>query len=51
MLDELRLTLHPFILGGGLPLFGKVANEHRFDHIESIPLEDGRVRMVFRAAR
>ena len=51
LLDELRLTVHPFILGGGLPLFDKVHGEHRFDHAESIPLEVGRVRMVFRAVR
>jgi dihydrofolate reductase len=51
LLDELRLTVHPFILGGGLPLFDKVHGEHRFDHVESIPLNAGRVRMVFRAVR
>jgi dihydrofolate reductase len=51
LLDELRLTVHPVILGGGLPLFGKVAQRRNFTHVESRPLDAGRVRVVYRPVR
>jgi dihydrofolate reductase len=51
LLDELRLTVHPLILGAGMSLFGKVSHEHHFDLVESIPLDAGRVRVVYRAVR
>jgi dihydrofolate reductase len=51
LLDELRLTVHPVILGGGLPLFGKVMRQRYFTHVASLPLDVSRVRVVYRAVR
>ena len=48
LLDELRITIHPVLIGGGLPLFGNLTSEHRFDFVEAIPLREGRVRLVYR---
>jgi dihydrofolate reductase len=49
LLDELRVTVHPTILGGGLPLLGNVEREHGFELVDSIPLQNGRVRLVYGA--
>jgi dihydrofolate reductase len=51
LLDELRLTVHPVILGGGMALLGNVTHEHRFDLAASIPLAEGRIRLVYRRAQ
>jgi dihydrofolate reductase len=51
LLDELRLTVHSVILGGGLSLFGKVVGEHGFNLVDAIPLDARSVRLVHRARR
>ena len=51
LLDELRLTVHPVVLGGGTALLGKVTGEHRFDLAASIPLPNSRIRLVYRRAQ
>ena len=35
VIDELRITTIPILLGGGFPLFGELPNPLEFEHIES----------------
>ena len=35
LIDELRITTIPILLGGGFPLFGEHPNPMKFEHIES----------------
>jgi dihydrofolate reductase len=49
LIDELRLTLHPVVLGGGTPLFGRVGHEHQLRLTSTTPLESGVVRLIYRA--
>ena len=35
LIDELRITTIPILLGGGFPLFGDLANPMEFEHIAS----------------
>ena len=35
LIDELRITTIPILLGGGFPLFGDLASPLEFEHIES----------------
>jgi dihydrofolate reductase len=51
LLDELRLTLHPMILGEGTSLFGRAFGEHLFELVEAKPLSAGRIRLIYHAAR
>jgi dihydrofolate reductase len=39
LIDELRLTVHPVVLGAGTPLFGRVGREHRLQLTSATPLE------------
>lgn len=48
LLDELRLDVHPVVLGAGTPLFGRLGHEHRLQLISATPLESGIVRVVYR---
>ena len=48
LIDELRLIVHPLILGEGASLFDSVCTERRFRLAESVLLGDGSVRLVFR---
>ncbi|MCW2685764.1 MAG: dihydrofolate reductase [Mycobacterium sp.] len=50
LIDELRLTVHPVILGGGTSLFGGVSGERRFELADTHSLSDGSTRMVYRTA-
>jgi dihydrofolate reductase len=48
LIDELRLNVHPVVLGDGVPLFGRVRREHRLQLTSATPLESGVVRLVYR---
>jgi dihydrofolate reductase len=50
LIDELRLTVHPVVLGAGKPLFGRVVREHRLQLTSARPLKSGLVRLVYRRA-
>jgi dihydrofolate reductase len=48
LIDELRLTVHPVVLGAGKPLFGRVVREHRLELTSARALKSGLVRLVYR---
>jgi len=48
LLDELRLIVHPVLLGGGKALFGGVHERHRFDIAETRSQATGDVAVVLR---
>jgi dihydrofolate reductase len=48
LIDELRLTVHPVVLGDGTPLLGRVGREHRLQLTSATPLASGVVRVVYR---
>ncbi|MDT5134433.1 MAG: hypothetical protein QOE41_3744 [Mycobacterium sp.] len=47
LLDELRLTVHPLILGEGTALFDRVFGERQFALAETKQLDGSRVRMSY----
>ncbi len=51
LLDELRLTVHPLLVGEGASLFDGVSGDHSFDITDTQRLGDGSIRMVYRAVR
>lgn len=50
LVDELRLTVHPVVLGRGKPLFGGVTARHRLELLHAKPLTGGRVALAYRTA-
>jgi len=50
LVDELRLTVHPLVLGKGKPLFKDVDGRHRLELLETRPLAGGRVRLTYDVA-
>lgn len=51
LLDELRLTVHPLLVGEGASLFDGVTGDHAYELANSSALADGSTRMVYRSAR
>ena len=51
LLDELRLTVHPLLVGEGTSLFDGVSGDHNFEIADAQRLDDGSIRMVYRRAR
>ena len=51
LLDELRLTVHPLLVGEGASLFDGVSGDFAFDLADTQRLDDGSIRMVYRAVR
>ena len=51
LLDELRLTVHPTVLAGGLPLLGQVRGRRELECVRAEPLRAGRIRLVYRPLR
>ncbi|MCH5598289.1 dihydrofolate reductase family protein [Niabella ginsengisoli] len=47
LIDELRLIVHPIILGSGKPLF-KVVRQQRLQFVEAQPSKSGRVILTYR---
>lgn len=50
LLDELRLTVHPLLVGEGLSLFDGVEGDHRYEVTETQSLSDGTIRVVYQAS-
>lgn len=50
LLDELRLTVHPMLVGEGTSLFDGVTGDHHYELAATQPLPDGSIRMVYRRA-
>jgi dihydrofolate reductase len=47
LIDELRLVVHPMILGGGKALFKDVKERHALKFLGTKPLESGLVRLTY----
>jgi dihydrofolate reductase len=47
LVDELRLDVHPIVLGGGKTLFKDVKERHLLQLLEAKPLESGQVRLIY----
>jgi dihydrofolate reductase len=50
LVDELRLTVHPVVLGQGKPLFAGVIARHPRELVDARPLAGGRVARAYRTA-
>jgi dihydrofolate reductase len=50
LLDELRLTVHPLLVGEGAWLFDGVSGDHRFELTDTQRLADGALRVVYQAS-
>jgi dihydrofolate reductase len=51
IVDELRLDVHPIVLGGGKALFNGVTERHQLRLLEAKPLGTGQVRVIYRERR
>ncbi len=51
LIDELRITTIPILLGGGFPLFGELDRPLEFDHIESTVFLNQIVQNCYRRKR
>ena len=49
IVDELRLDVHPIVLGGGKALFNDVKDRHSVQLLEARPLGSGQVRLTYAA--
>jgi dihydrofolate reductase len=48
LIDELRLTMHPIVLGAGKPLFKDVNERHALELVQAVPREAGTVGLTYR---
>jgi dihydrofolate reductase len=47
LIDELRLVVHPIVLGGGTALFKDVTERYALKHLDTKPLKSGLVRLTY----
>ena len=50
LLDELRLTVHPLLVGEGTSLFDGVSGDQQFEITDTQRLADGALRVVYQAS-
>jgi dihydrofolate reductase len=50
LVDQLRLTVHPVVLGKGTALFKEVEGRHGLELLEARPLTGGRVSLTYNLA-
>lgn len=50
LLDELRLIVHPLLLGGGKALFAGVRERHALRFVGAEPITDGKVVLTYRTS-
>lgn len=48
LVDELRVVVHPILLGAGKPLFGHVVERHRLQLSDVLQMTGGLVRLTYR---
>ena len=51
LLDELRLIVHPVVVGSGTALFGGLSERQALDFVSAQPMEAGRVCLAYRPGR
>ena len=50
LVDEYNLTIHPVLLGGGMPLFGEPSEEIALTLVNTIPFESGAIQFIYQKA-
>jgi dihydrofolate reductase len=48
VLDELKLIVHPLLLGGGKALFAGVTQPRSLQLVDAVPTESGKVIVTYR---
>ena len=49
LIDELRLIVHPLLLGGGKALFAGVQSRRSLEFVKAEPISSGKVVLTYRA--
>jgi dihydrofolate reductase len=50
LIDEYNLTIHPILLGSGMPLFGGMYEELVLTLVGTIPFESGAIHLIYQKA-
>jgi dihydrofolate reductase len=50
LIDEYNLTIHPILLGSGMPLFREPAEEIALTRVHTIPFESGAIHLIYQKA-
>src|SRR5919109_4394039 len=51
LIDEVRMNIHPVLLGSGIPLFHKMSHQVDLELIECQPFKNGCVSITYRVKR
>jgi dihydrofolate reductase len=50
LIDEYNLTIHPLVLGSGMPLFQEPSEEIALTLVNTIPFETGAIQLIYQKA-
>jgi len=50
LIEEYNLTIHPVLLGSGMPLFGESSREIALTRVRTIPFESGAIHLIYQKA-